>query len=200
MKNNFKFSWRADFQSAGPVYSMSLAGRDARAPSKEVVLTTILASILIVCFFLLLSCSKRAAQCPLCERDVHRGMQVSIKHNAIPMQTCCMACALTYQAQTKNVEIIAATDFLTNTKMDPVTAFYLVGSDVSPCMQDSKVQKFVREPHSALHACYDRCEPGILGFRNEKDAQEFQRSHGGSIYHFNQLPGVLPVKGTAHHD
>jgi hypothetical protein len=156
--------------------------------------------ILLLCFFLLLSCSERAAQCPLCERDVHQGMQVSIKHNSIPMQTCCMACALTYQAQTKNVEIIAATDFLTNTKVDPGTAFYVIGSDISPCMQDSKVQKFVREPHSALHACYDRCEPGILGFRNKKDAQEFLRNHGGSIYQFNQLAGFLPVKGKAHHD
>lgn len=164
------------------------------------ILTLILASVVVACFIFLLSCGKRAAQCPLCERDVHRGMQVSIKHNSIPMQTCCMACALTYRAQTNNVKIIAATDFLTNTKMDPLTAFYVVGSDVSPCMQDSKVQKFVREPHSAIHACYDRCEPGILGFRSKKEAQDFQLNHGGSIYHFHQLAGLLPVKGETHHD
>ncbi|MCI0412727.1 hypothetical protein L0222_07985 [bacterium] len=127
-------------------------------------------------------------------------MQVSIKHNSIPMQTCCMACALTYQAQTKNVEILAATDFLTDTRMEHRTAFYVVGSDISPCMQDSKVQKFVREPHSALHACYDRCKPGILGFRNKNDAQDFLRNHGGSIYPSHQLTKFLPVKGKAHHD
>jgi hypothetical protein len=171
-----------------------------RGIARATSLTAILGSILIACFFLLLSCNQNAAKCPLCERDVHQGMQVSIKHSSIAMQTCCMACALTFQAQTENVTIVTATDYPTNTKMDPVRAFYVVGSDVSPCLQDAKVQKYVREPHSAIHACYDRCEPGILGFRHEKDAKEFQRSHGGSIYSFSQLPGLLPVKGRVHHD
>ena len=164
------------------------------------IVTVFLGVALLACFGGLSSCRKTAAQCPLCERDVHRGMQVRITHNRIPMQTCCMACALTYKLQTKNVEIHEATDFQTNTSIDPKAAFYIVGSDISPCIQDPKVQKFVREPHSALHACYDRCEPGILGFRNKDDAQKFRQQHGGWIYEFHQLTSLLPVKGSGHHD
>ena len=164
------------------------------------ILTICLGVALMACFIGLQSCSKTAAQCPLCERDVHQGMQVRITHNSIPMQTCCMACALTYKRQAKNVEIKEATDFLSNTSMDPKTANYIVGSDVSPCIQDPKVQKVVREPHSAMHACYDRCEPGILGFRSKEDAKKFQQQHGGSLYEFNQLNNLLSIKGSGHHD
>lgn len=164
------------------------------------ILTTVLVVALTGSFILLQSCSKKAAQCPLCERDVHQGMQVSIAHNKIPTQTCCMACALTYQAQTRNVEIKTATDFLTNTRINPKIAFYVIGSDVSPCTQDPKVEKFVREPHAALHACYDRCEPGMLTFRGKEDAKKFQQEHGGRIYAFVELTGLLPVKGGSQHD
>ncbi len=169
-------------------------------PGTPALLIVFMAAVLFGCFFVLQSCSKKAAQCPLCERDVHQGMQVSITHNAIPMQTCCMACAVTYKLQEKNVEIKAATDFLANESIDPKPAFYVVGSDVSPCTQDAKVQKFVREPHSALHSCYDRCAPGILAFRSNNDARNFQQEHGGSIYRFDQLTGAISVKGRSHHD
>lgn len=155
---------------------------------------------LLACFVLLQSCSEKAAQCPLCERDVHQGMQVKITHNNIPMQTCCMACALTYKVQAKNVAIKSATDFLSGASIDPKIATYVVASDVSPCTQDPKVQKFVREPHAALHACYDRCEPGILAFSGRKEAQTFQKQHGGWIREYDQLPEFIAVKGGSHHD
>lgn len=167
----------------------------AGTPALPVLILAVLAS-----FVLLQSCSERAAQCPLCERDVHDGMQVNIKHNSIPMQTCCMACALTYKIQTKNVEIKTATDFLSGVSIDPKIATYVVASDVSPCTQDPKVQKFVREPHAALHACYDRCEPGILAFRSRNEARKFQKQHGGLIREFAELPAFIAVKGGSHHD
>ena len=169
--------------------------RRAETPALPVLILALLA-----CFVLLQSCSEKAAQCPLCERDVHQGMQVKITHNTIPMRTCCMACALTYKVQAKNVEIKSATDFLSGASIDPKNAVYVVASDVSPCTQDPKVQKFVREPHSALHACYDRCEPGILAFRVRKEAQTFQQQHGGLIREYDQLPALIAVKGGSHHD
>lgn len=119
-----------------------------------------LGTALIGSFLLFQSCGRKAAECPLCEREIHQGMAVKITHNSHTMRTCCMACALTYKMQTKNVEIQSATDYLSGTAIDARNAFYVVGSDVSPCLQDPKVQKFLREPHSALHACYDRCDPG----------------------------------------
>jgi nitrous oxide reductase accessory protein NosL len=156
--------------------------------------------LLLLCFAFLQSCSKEAAQCPLCSRDIHQGMQVKITHNSIPLHTCCMACALTYQAQTKNVEILDATDFLSNKAIPARSAFYIVDSDISPCIQDPKVQKFIREPHSAIHECYDRCSPGILAFEKQSDAQAFEKEHGGEIYRFAELTMVIPVKGGHHHD
>ena len=146
------------------------------------------------------ACKNRAAQCPLCEREIHRHMQVSITHNSIPMKTCCMSCALTYKAQAKNVEITAATDFLTDAPLNPKKAFYVVASDISPCTQDVKVQKFLREPHAVLRACYDRCEPGILAFNKKDEAEKFQQDHGGRLQQFDQLSNWLPVKGGQSHD
>jgi hypothetical protein len=164
------------------------------------IVSILSAALMLVFFFALQSCNRTAAQCPLCERVIHQHMQVSITHNSLPMKTCCMSCALTYKAQVKNVEIKAATDFLSNESIDPQKAFYVVGSDVSPCTQDPKVQKFIREPHAVLHACYDRCEPGILAFKNNSEATSFVKTHGGQLQSFDQLPNWLPTKGMHHHD
>ena len=158
-------------------------------------------SIILFLFCLLLPfCNKQAPQCQLCNRDIHAAMQVKISHHAIPMHTCCMACALTYQSQAKNVVIEKATDFLSDQPIDPGAAFFVVHSEISPCIQDPKVQKFIREPHSAIHECYDRCSPGILAFEKQKDAEEFSKEHGGEIYRFAELTRFIPVKGTHHHD
>jgi len=159
------------------------------------IVSTIFAALMIAAFFSLQSCNRKAAQCPLCNRDIHQHMQVSITHNSIPLKTCCMACALTYRSQVQNVEIQAATDFLTNTPIDPLKAFYVVGSDISPCIQDLKVNKFIREPHATLYACYDRCEPGMLAFSEKRDAEAFQEKHGGYLQRFDQLPNWLSTTG-----
>jgi hypothetical protein len=142
----------------------------------------------------------RTAECPLCNREVHEHMGVKITHNSLPMKTCCMSCALTYRAQEKNVEIVSATDFLTDAPIAPESAFYVVASDVSPCMQDPKVQKVIREQHQAMYACYDRCEPSILAFSKKADAQTFQQEHGGHLEQFAGLMKWLPVKGGHQHD
>ena len=181
------------------------ATAEAQSRGGKKYLNTLRLSVSAVAFvFLLLtslqSCSKQAAECPLCNRDIHQGMQVKITHNSIPMHTCCMACALTYQAQTKNVEIQQATDFLANRPIDARSAFYVVDSEVSPCIQDPKVQKVIREPHSAIHECYDRCSPGILAFEKLTDAEAFTKEHGGETYRFAELTMVIPVKGGHHHD
>ena len=156
--------------------------------------------LLLIASFLVLQSCNRTAQCPLCNREVHHGMGVSITHNSIPMRTCCMACALTYQHQVKNVEIKAATNFLTGQPIEPNKAVYVVGSDISPCTQDHKVNKFIREPHETLYACYDRCEPSILAFSNQSDAEKFQKQYGGVVRVFDQLLMHLPAKGGHHHD
>jgi hypothetical protein len=148
----------------------------------------------------LFSCKTRIAQCPLCQRDIHEHMQVSITHNSIPLKTCCMSCALTFQIQEKNVEIKSATNFLTGTPIDPKVAFYVVGSDISPCTQDPKVNTVIREPHSAMYACYDRCEPGILAFAKESEAEAFQKEHGGHLEIFDRLTDWIPAKGGMSHD
>src|SRR5262245_27330674 len=94
----------------------------------------------------LISCERKMAQCPLCQRAIHAHMQVGITHNSLPLKTCCMSCALTYQAQTRNVQIKAVTDFITDAGLNPQKAIYVVGSDVSPCTQDWRVNKVIREP------------------------------------------------------
>jgi len=164
-------------------------------------------SIFILSIFALLvldlslqSCSNRPAQCPLCDRDVHEHMAVKITHNSIPLKTCCMSCALTYRNQEKNVKIVSATDFQTNATLVPENAFYVVDSDVKPCTHDPRVQKVLREQHETFYACYDRCEPSILAFSKQQDAEAFQQEHAGHVEQFSGLMKWLPVKGGHHHD
>lgn len=164
------------------------------------IIFLIFATALLVTLLSLQACKNRVAQCALCEREIHPHMQVSITHDSTSMKTCCMSCALTYKAQTKNVEILTATDFLTDTPLDPNNTFYVVDSDVSPCTQDMKTQRVVREPHSALYECYDRCEPAVLAFGKKPDAEAFQKEHGGHLQRFDQLSDSLPAKGAHVHD
>ncbi|PWT91184.1 MAG: hypothetical protein C5B54_05825 [Acidobacteria bacterium] len=154
----------------------------------------------VVAILFLLSCGDRVAQCPLCNREIHEHMGVKITHNSIPMKTCCMSCALTYAAQEKNVHIVSVTDFMTNASLAPENAFYIVASDISPCTQDAKVRKVIREQHATLFACYDRCEPSILAFSKKEDAVLFQRQNGGHLESFGGLIQWLPVAGAHHHD
>jgi len=167
---------------------------------KMKTMSVLLLVVLAVTFFALLSCSRKAAQCPLCERDIHSHMQVSIKHNGIPMKTCCMTCALTFQKQEKNVQIVTATEFLTDKPIDPAKAIYVVDSDVSPCTQDPKVNKVLREPHSAMYACFDRCAPGMLAFKSESDAMVFQKEHGGRVQSYAELGNWLRGREVHRHD
>lgn len=160
----------------------------------------ILGGILIVTTLTVQACKNRPAQCALCEREIHPHMQVSVTRDSVPIKTCCMSCALTYKNQTKNVQILTATDFLTDAQLEPDKAFYVVQSDVSPCTHDRKIQKVVREPNSALYECYDRCEPSILAFQKKADAETFQNEHGGRLLQFSQLNSVIPMKGAHVHD
>jgi hypothetical protein len=151
--------------------------------------------LLIATTALILSCERKTAQCPLCQREIHAHMQVSITHNSLPLNACCMSCALTYQAQTRNVEIEAVTDFVTDAALDPQKAIYVVGSEVSPCTQDWRVNKVIREPHSTFYACYDRCLPNILAFKTQRDAQQFQQKHAGVLSKFDQLLKLFTATG-----
>lgn len=166
----------------------------------KLMLLFILVAILIATTLATQACKNRTAQCALCEREIHPHMKVSITRDSVPIKTCCMSCALTYKTQTKNVEILTATDFLTDAQLEPNKAFYVVNSDVSPCTHDSKIQKVVREPNSALYECYDRCEPSILAFQKRTDAETFLKEHGGRLLQFNQLSNVIPMKGAHVHD
>src|SRR5574341_2619991 len=145
------------------------------------IVLLILSGALIAALFTFQACKSKAVQCPLCEREIHHHMGVAVTHDGHRLTACCMSCALTYQMKTKNVEIKAATDFLSNDSIDPRTAVYVVDSDVSPCTQDIHVQKTIREPNSTFMACYDRCEPSMLVFSKPTEAEAFQKEHGGKL-------------------
>lgn len=166
---------------------------------RRLFLLTLFTAIVISGLIVFEACNRQAPQCPLCNRDIHSHMQVSIVHNHLPLKTCCMACALTFKAQEKNVEITAATDFDTNTAIDPEKAFYVVESDISPCLQDQHTQKVIREPHETLYACYDRCSPGILAFSTKSAAENFRKEHGGKLSTYVELEHMMMEKRGGHH-
>lgn len=162
---------------------------------KRLILLLLLGALLIT-----MSCTNKPAQCPLCERDIHAHMQVSVTRSRLPLKTCCMSCALTFQAQNKDVQIVKVTDFNTNAQLDPQSAFYVVDSDISPCTQDPKAHKMIRDEHSVLFACYDRCSPGILAFSSKDDAEKFQKEQGGHLAVFAELKKWVPAAGEHSHD
>jgi nitrous oxide reductase accessory protein NosL len=70
-------------------------------------------------------------------------------------------------------------DFDTAGLLDATKAFFVEGSDVSPCT--AKRSSPTDERGCCMKTLYDRCLPSLLAFGTRQAAEGFTQRHGGKV-------------------
>ena len=127
-----------------------------------------------------------AGHCPICLRHAHKESLVKFKAEGERVtEACCLSCALTYGRQThKPVTIVSVTDHSSGKELNPDTATFVVGSDVSPC---THMMMHVGPEKEAYSVRWDRCLPSILAFPSAESAEGFRTQHGGRLRTLHEL-------------
>ena len=158
--------------------------KTARAAPYWLIAAAALAAILA----LPLSCRTSAETCSQCGRSGCTNLAFTIQlESGKAVQTCCPRCGLHYIAtEHPAVAALTARDFDSKAPIDARHAFYVDGSDVTPCHSvDASAPK--DERGCCLTPDYDRCLPSLLAFGTREKAEEFARSHGGDVKTFQDL-------------
>jgi nitrous oxide reductase accessory protein NosL len=127
-----------------------------------------------------------ARGCDVCGRARHPGMEAEIVlKDGHRVETCCARCAFHFELpQGAGVARTTVEDAVTGEAIEARDAAYLEGSDAAACHPEPETGP--REPGVAYDLRFDRCLPSLVAFRNEGDAREFQRQHGGRLLTFTQ--------------
>ena len=159
----------------------------ARIAAQSALCALALAAIAIA------GCSAYGAKCPACERPECRNMAFTIHlQDGRAVETCCPRCGLRFMAsQRLSAASLSVRAFDTAATLDATRAYYVEGSDISPCTaQPSKGPK--DERGCCGNPVYDRCMPSLLAFPAREAAAEFARAHGGEIRTFEQIRAEQP--------
>ncbi len=127
-----------------------------------------------------------AGYCPVCLRHEHNESLVRFRAQGEKVtEACCLSCALTYGRQVhKPVTIVSVTDHASGKPLDPDTATFVVGSDVSPCTHTMVQMGPEKEAYTVR---WDRCLPSILAFPSAESAEAFRTQHGGRLRSLQEL-------------
>lgn len=129
-----------------------------------------------------------AGYCPFCLRHEHKESVVKFRADGGRVtEACCLSCALNYGRQThKAVTIVSVTDHESGKPIDPNTAIFVVGSDVTPCTHVHEAMR-VGPQREAFPVRWDRCLPSILAFPSRESAETFSSLHGGRLRSLQDL-------------
>ncbi len=129
-----------------------------------------------------------AGYCRFCHRQEHKESLVKFQAEGERVtEACCLSCALNYGRQThKAVTIVTVTDHENGKPLDPNTATFVVGSDVSPCTHLHDTMQ-VGPEREAYPVRWDRCLPNVLAFGSQGSAEAFRREHGGRLRSLQEL-------------
>jgi len=128
------------------------------------------------------SCSGERS-CSVCAREECRNLSFTIRlQSGKSVQTCCPRCGLHYLEQAHPaVASLLVRDFDSARPLDARSAFYVEGSDVTPCSSMHASAPPRDERGCCLKAVYDRCLPSVLAFGSRERAEGFAREHGGTV-------------------
>lgn len=102
--------------------------------------------------------------CHMCEGPVKPRLHFVITTSADQtVRACCAHCGLLLLNVIPDIASALLKDFLYGKIINVRQAYFLIGSRVAPC-----------------------CEPGVLAFANQDDAQDFQRAFGGEVMDFER--------------
>ncbi|MFN8625300.1 MAG: hypothetical protein U0587_04860 [Candidatus Binatia bacterium] len=141
-----------------------------------------------------------AGYCPYCLRHEHKESVVKFRANGGRVtEACCLSCALNYGRQLhKDVTIVSVTDHESGKPLDPTSALFVVGSDVTPCTHVHEDMR-VGPQREAFPVRWDRCLPSILAFPSTAAAETFQAQHGGRVRTLAELRRQAAASGAPLH-
>lgn len=128
------------------------------------------------------SCRQAAETCAQCERSECKNLAFTVElTGGKTIETCCARCGLHYlESEHPEVSGLTARDFDTSARLDATRAFFVEGSDVTPCV--SMNARFPSDERGCcLSPVYDRCLPSLIAFSSRRRAGEFASVHGGSV-------------------
>jgi hypothetical protein len=125
-------------------------------------------------------------QCEICGRPVHAAHYSSVVlKSGRHIEACCARCALHYEHNLPGqIARLQVADNASGKGIEARGAIYVEGSDVTMCT--IAAESVPREPGVEYDLKFDRCLPSLVAFREESDARDFQRMHGGRVLSFAQ--------------
>ena len=107
------------------------------------------------------------------------------------IETCCPRCGLHYlESKHPSVASLAVRDFDSAARLDARRAYYVEGSDATPCSHGAS-SAGQDERGCCLKPVYDRCLPSLLAFASLARAERFAREHGGSVKSLSEVEASL---------
>lgn len=129
--------------------------------------------------------------CKACARPVHDQTRTVATVGAERGVYCCPACAFSDHKQGgAKVTILELTDFEGGAVLDPARASLVRDSEVNLCKRHSGTPPASADKRP-LQSHYDRCDPGILAFRDAARARDFAALHGGRVVTIQDLYAQL---------
>jgi hypothetical protein len=129
--------------------------------------------------------SSSSQVCRVCNRPIHDMTRTVGLMDGKREVFCCPTCALTEHHQSgEKVKLVEVSDFNTRSPLAPSNATFVAGSDLNCCVEDH-VLLGQHEQVSPME--FDRCSPSIFAFAQRKEAETFQKQHGGTILSFEDL-------------
>ena len=149
-------------------------------------LAVILAMIAVVGIFGWRMYTAGHSVCQVCQRPLHsHSRTVAVVDGDTPETFCCPTCAVTAARQTgERLDLRELIDYISREPLDPRDAFLVRGSDVNPCLE---AHSLMHSDKQAAHIGFDRCSPSILAFGDRSTAEDFVRTHGGSVIRVENL-------------
>ncbi len=135
------------------------------------------------------SCTGHGKMCAVCQREECGNLTFTIGlKSGKNVENCCARCGLRYiERERPEVASLAVRDFETAGTLDARAAFYVEGSDVTPCSSMHGATPPKDERGCCMSSVYDRCLPSVLAFRARDRAEGFAREHGGIVKTLAQL-------------
>jgi len=134
------------------------------------------------------SCGK-GKTCSVCAREECGNLTFRIElTGGESIETCCPRCGLEHlKTERRSVAALEVRDFESASAIDARTAFYVVGSDVTPCKDMHASKAPLDAQGCCIRTTYDRCVPSVLAFARQENAAAFAASHGGTLTSFDAL-------------
>jgi hypothetical protein len=127
------------------------------------------------------ACARRPEICALCRREIHREVRTVVQmEDGRRVAACCPRCARhVAQEGGSGARVVEVTDFAGSGVLPMSEAWLVEGSDETPCLRHHP--PVTAGEGAPLHACYDRCMPSLIAFRDAAAARTFVADHGGTL-------------------